>query len=191
MKYYLKIVVAILIMSCFINAQEGYAMAKHVHFVDQKYEGGVLKGQPVGQTGTAWWFRVHGFSIRIKYPAAHRVKLPLKQWFTLQVTDLSVSNGEFELLEWVLEDPSGNPVKMLFSDINGGNTSEENVYRERKIKALGFPIPFYTDIPKDVDELVLKFKIKLEAKDGESHIVEESIPLHRAYFKPSIWESYK
>lgn len=161
------------------------AMGRHVHFVDSNYEGKVIKGQPVGEKGTRFWHETQDFRIIISYPAAHRIKTrPLPpHWITLQVGNVTPKRIKFRLIEWKLLRPSGEKIPMRYEHEGG-----EEVYLKKVFDGNGFPNAFYCDIPKDVDQLTLDFKIEILKEDGASEIVERTIPLKRTYFKTSFFE---
>lgn len=181
----MKINLFIFLLAMVAFNAEGFAMAKrYTHFVDSNYEGKVIKGQPNGQKGTRWWYEHKDFFVIVNYPADHRAKWPLKQWVTLQVstTDYPKKKGTYKILGFGLVDDQGKEIPFKFEAKDLGD------YRNHEFKTYGMPIAFFTEIPKDVKSLILEFKIEVELTDGQTHIVEESIPLKRAHFEVGLFE---
>jgi len=180
MARFVKIYLLILLLIISGSNGQGFAMAKsHVHFVDSNYEGHVIKGQPDGQEGSRWHYKSDALSIFINYPADHRVsKWPLKQWISLSILPLHAKRATFKFVKWELVDKTGFKIPMLF----GVYEIEDSFYNNEHV-AYGNPIPFYLNIPSDVQEATLNFKIEVKMRDGNVHIVEDSIPLKRVSFK--------
>lgn len=170
--------------------RESFAMAKHVHFVDSDYEGKVIKGQPNGDKGTRRWYKTSDFIMFIDYPADHRTDWPLKQWVTVSIGPAQKERPRFKILKWRLIDEQNRDIPLQFGTKQGG-PGVGNEFFEQEFIGRGNSLVFFCDIPDSVKEITLEFKIEIKMDSGKVHVVEESIPLKRAYYKTSLFEGLR
>lgn len=172
-----------LVLTIIAFNSEGFAMAKrHAVFVDKNYEGKIIKGQPNGHKGTRWWYDHKDFHVIVNYPVDHRTDWPLKQWMGVQVGDHPPQKGKFKILKWQLIANSGQKISVKFE------VKEIDDPWNREFDTNAYPIAFFADIPKDVKDLMLDFKIQIKMQDGSVHVVEEKISLKKASFEVGLFD---
>lgn len=173
----------IVLVAVVFHSQEGFAMGRHVHFVDSNYEGKAIKGQPVGEKGTRFEYETSNYSVFINYPADHRVKWPLKQRMTLQVGNYPPVEVTFKVIHWKLIDQNGREIPLKYGITDRGD------FLQKEFVANDIPLDFFSDIPGDINQLTLEFKIEIKTPSGVE-ILEKKIPLKRAYFKTTFSEIF-
>jgi hypothetical protein len=102
---------------------------------------------------------------------------------TLQVGGLVLKDISFKIIHWKLVDQNGREIPLRYGITNQGSPLQ------KEFKANGIPVDFFSDIPKDVDQLTLEFKIEIKTPSGVE-MLERKIPLKRAYFKTSFFEGF-